>query len=134
MLHIVSYLHYFCLLAHTISVALSLNFKIASLLLFISLMVDLPTPYFSAIIVAEVTCSSFRTVSLSSIVRTFLFQFDFVVLQKEADNVAVEADESAVEVEKLAVDSVETAVDSVDLAVATAVSAHSNCNQLETYA
>ena len=50
----------------------------------------------------------------------------------------VEADESAVEVETLAVDSVETAVDSVDLAVdlagAMAVSAHSNCNQLESIA
>ena len=76
-------------------------------------MVDLPTPYYSARIVADVTCSSFRIVSLSSIVRTFLFRFDFVVLQKEADTVAVEADESAVEVETLAVDSVETAVDSV---------------------
>ena len=43
-------------------------------------------------------------------------------------------DESAVEVETLVVDSVETAVDSVDLAVAMAVSAHSNCNQLETIA
>ena len=64
--------------------------------------------YFSARIVAEVTCSSFRIVSLSSIVRTLLFRFDFVVLQKEADTVAVEADESAVEVETLALDSVET--------------------------